>query len=162
MSEQAQTDPGRAHGRFRLTREELLAIHEADSDAAGISASGKGLGYDITEYDDGRIVAWTEVSAQHARKGGTVAGGTIFGFFEALGYMVTLAQSPHGTEAFTIDVSIHFLRPGPLGRFMIEGKALRFGKRSSVVAVTVSSPQVPEGPVASGIVTYAPIFPTTE
>ncbi|HET6966241.1 MAG TPA: PaaI family thioesterase [Acidimicrobiales bacterium] len=145
-------------GAFHLSLEELEQTYTADRKAAGVSSEDE-HGYNITEYAAGRILAWTEVSGRHARKGGTIAGAVLFGFFDALGYMVTLAQSPKGTEAFTTDVSIHFLRPGPLGRFTIEGRALRFGRRSSVVAITVTSPEVPEGPVASGVITFAPVFP---
>ena len=135
-------------------------MYTADSNASGVSSSDEHFGYHITEYEGDRVVAWTEVSMrQHSRKGGTIAGAVLFRFFDAVGYMVTLAQSPKGTEAFTTDMSMHFLRPAPLGRFIIEGRALRFGRRSSVVAITVSSPEVPGGPVASGIVTFAPVFP---
>ena len=153
---------GERRTRSRLTLEELQATYAADSDASGVSSAGDDYGYNITEYDGERVVAWTEVSEQHTRKGGTIAGAVLFRFFDAVGYMVTLAQSPRGTEAFTTDVSMHFLRPGPLGRFIIEGRALRFGRRSSVVAITVSSPEVPEGPVASGVITFAPVFPRAE
>jgi uncharacterized protein (TIGR00369 family) len=143
----------------RLTLEELQDMFTADSNASGVSADDEWR-YNITEYDGDRVVASTELnSLQHARKGGTIAGVMLFRFFDAVGYMVTLAQSPKGTEAFTTDVSINFLRPGPLGKFIIEGRTMRFGKRSSVVAITVSSPQVPEGPVASGVIIFAPVFP---
>lgn len=143
---------------FRLSREELEEMYTADSAASGISADDERR-YHITEYEGDRLVAWTDVSTRHSRKGGTIAGGALFSFFDGVGYMVTLAQSPKGTEAFTTDVSMHFLRPGPLGKFIIEARALRFGRRSSVVAITVSSPEVPEGPVASGVITFAPVFP---
>ena len=76
-----------------------------------------------------------------------------------MGYLVTLSQSPRGTEGFTTDVAIHFLRPGPIGTFIIEGRPLKFGRRSSVVAVTVSLPEVADGPIAAGVVTYRPTFP---
>jgi acyl-coenzyme A thioesterase PaaI-like protein len=56
-------------------------------------------------------------------------------------------------------VSIHFLRPAPVGTFLIEGRPLRFGRRASVVAVTISSPEVADGPIAAGVVSYVPIFP---
>ena len=142
-----------------LTLDELNALYRADHAASGVSSGDSAGPYTITEYTGERIVAWTEVGPSASRKGGAVAGMTIFRFFDAMAYMVTLSQSPKGTEAFTSDISIHFLRPAPVGRFVIDGRPLRFGRRASVVAVTVSSPQVPEGPVASGVVTYAPVFP---
>lgn len=160
MTHQGETNTAsEKRNTFRLTLEELQETYMADSDASGVSSSDEEYGYNITEYDGDRVVAWTEVSMQHSRKGGTIAGAVLFRFFDAVGYMVTLAQSPKGTEAYTTDVSMHFLRPGPLGRFIIEGRALRFGRRSSVVAITISSPEVPEGPVASGVITFAPVFP---
>ncbi len=160
MTHPGETNSSRERpSRFCLTLEELQETYRADSDASGVSSSDEEYGYNVTEYGGDRVVVWTEVSMQHSRKGGTIAGAVLFRFFDAVGYMVTLAQSPKGTEAFTTDVSMHFLRPGPLGRFIIEGRALRFGRRSSVVAITVSSPQVPEGPIASGVITFAPVFP---
>ena len=145
--------------RFTLTLDELREIYRVDQASSGVSAGEVGDVYAITEYDDERIVASTSVGDDNARKGGSVAGLAIFRFFDAMGYLVTLAQSPKGTEAFTCDVSIHFLRPAPVGSFLIEGRPLKFGRRASIVAVTVSSPLVTEGPVASGVVTYAPVFP---
>jgi acyl-coenzyme A thioesterase PaaI-like protein len=56
-------------------------------------------------------------------------------------------------------VTIHYLRPGPLGRVDVEARPLKFGKRASIVAINVYSPAVPDGPIASGTITFAPIFP---
>jgi len=151
------TVPG---ARFTLTLKELREIYNVDQASSGVSANERSDVYEITEYDDERIVATTDVGTDSSRKGGTVAGIAIFRFFDAMGYLVTLAQSPKGTEAFTADVTIHFLRPAPVGSFLIEGRPLKFGRRASIVSVTVSSPLVTEGPVASGLVTYVPVLPT--
>ena len=142
-----------------LTLEELKEAFGSDSSSTGEAVSTGGDWLSIEEYTPDRIVARTEVADEHTRKGGTVAGATIFRFFDAIGYLVMLSQSPKGTEGFTTDVSMHFLRPGPVGTFLIEGRPLKFGRRASVVAVTVSSHEVPDGPIAAGVVTYAPIFP---
>jgi uncharacterized protein (TIGR00369 family) len=142
-----------------LTLEELTEAFGSDSSASGEAVSTAGDWLRIEEYTPDRIVVRTDVADEHTRKGGTVAGATIFRFFDVIGYLVTLSQSPRGTEGFTTDVSIHFLRPGPIGTFVIEGRPLKFGRRASVVAVTVSSPEVSDGAIAAGIVTYAPIFP---
>ena len=140
--------------------EELTEAFGRDSSVTGDAVTTGGDWFTVVEYTPERIVARTEVADEHTRKGGTVAGATIFRFFDTMGYLVTLAQAPKGTEAFTVDVSIHFLRVGPVGVFLIEGHPLKFGRRASVVAVTVSSTDVSEGPVAAGVVTYAPVFPT--
>ena len=142
-----------------LTLEELKQAFGTDSSASGEAVSTGGDWLTIDEYTSDRIVARTEIADEHTRKGGTVAGTTIFRFFDAIGYLVLLAQSPKGTEGFTTDVSIHFLRPAPVGTFLIEGRPLRFGRRASVVAVTISSPEVADGPIAAGVVSYVPIFP---
>ncbi|MGZ4764900.1 MAG: PaaI family thioesterase [Ilumatobacteraceae bacterium] len=144
-----------------LTLEELKEAFGADSSASGEAVSTGGDWLSIDEYTPDKIVARTEIADEHTRKGGTVAGATIFRFFDAIGYLVTLAQSPKGTEGFTTDVSIHFLRAAPVGTFLIEGRPLKFGRRASVVAVTISSTEVSDGPVAAGVVTYAPIFPAS-
>lgn len=142
-----------------LTLEELKEAFGTDSAASGEAVSTGGDWLSIEEYSLDRIVARTEVADEHTRKGGTVAGATLFRFFDAIGYLVMLSQSPKGTEGFTTDVSMHFLRAAPVGTFLIEGRPLKFGRRSSVAAVTISSPEVSDGPVAAGVVTYAPIFP---
>ena len=142
-----------------LTLEELNKAFGADSSASGQAVTTGGDWLLIDEYTPERIVARCDVADQHARKGGTLSGAALFRFFDAMGYLVTLSQSPRGTEGFTTDVAIHFLRPGPIGTFIIEGRPLKFGRRSSVVAVTVSSPEVADGPIAAGVVTYTPTFP---
>src|SRR5689334_14645945 len=147
---------GRRATVLKLTLEELREAFGSDSSATGEAVSTGGDWLNIQEYAPDRIVVRTDVADEHTRKGGTVAGPTIFRFFDAIAYLVTLSQSPRGTEGFTSDVSMHFLRPGPIGTFLIEGRPLKFGRRASVVAVTVSSPQVPDGPIAAGVVTYAP------
>jgi uncharacterized protein (TIGR00369 family) len=144
---------------FTLTLEELNERHRADHAASGVTTGRRGAQLSIDRYESDLIVASTDISDADARKGGTLAGSAIFTFFDSIGYVTTLAQSPKGTEAFTTDVSIHFLRPAPMGRIVVEARPLRFGRRSSVVAVTVSSPNVPEGPIASGHITFAPVFP---
>jgi uncharacterized protein (TIGR00369 family) len=153
------TPERKARRVLTLTLEELKEVFGTDSSATGEAVSTGGDWLSIDEYAPDKIVARTEVADEHTRKGGTVAGATIFRFFDAIGYLVMLAQSPKGTEGFTTDVSIHFLRAAPAGTFLIEGRPLKFGRRASVVAVTVASPEVSEGPIAAGVVTYAPIFP---
>lgn len=143
-----------------LTLDELNAVYRADMAASGVSDKRPGAAPTVVELSRERIVIQVEASDRHTRKGGTVSGATIFSFFDSVGYMMTIAQAPKGSEAFTTDVSIKFLRPGPLGVFIIEGRPLKFGRRASVVAVTVSSPAVADGPIASGDITFAPIFPT--
>ncbi len=153
------TPDRKARCLFTLTLEELKEAFGTDSSASGEAVSTGGDWLTIDEFTPDKIVARTEIADEHTRKGGTVAGATIFRFFDVIGYLVTLAQSPKGTEGFTTDVSIHFLRAVPVGTFLIEGRPLKFGRRASVVAVTISSTEVSDGPVAAGVVTYAPIFP---
>jgi acyl-coenzyme A thioesterase PaaI-like protein len=150
----------RGRGDFTLTLEELGATFSADRAASGVAADDVGDPFEIVEYTRERIVGRTHTTPEHSRKGGTIAGMTIFRFFDSMAYVVTLAQSPRGTEAYTSDVTIQFLRPGPLGPFDIEARPLRFGRRASVVGLTLSSPLVEDGPVATGVVTYAPVFPS--
>ena len=99
-----------AHCLLTLTSEELKEAFGTDSSASGEAVSTGGDWLAIDEYTPDKIVARTEIADEHTRKGGTVAGATIFRFFDAMAYLVTLAQSPKGTEGFTTDVSIHFLR----------------------------------------------------
>jgi acyl-coenzyme A thioesterase PaaI-like protein len=81
------------------TLQELREAFGADSSASGEAVSTGGDWLSIDEYTPDKIVARTEIADEHTRKGGTVAGATIFRFFDAIGYLVTFAQSPNRRRA---------------------------------------------------------------
>ena len=89
-----------------------------DSSASGEAVSTGGDWLSIDEYAPDKIVARIKIADEHTHKGGTVAGATIFRFFDAIGYLVTLAQSPKGTEGHRRAMA-HRKRRTKLARFCI-------------------------------------------
>lgn len=137
------------------TREELEARHQKAT--GGRTGSGV-AGLRIEEYSDERIVARASFEDTHTRPGGMVAGPILFSLADSVAYFVTISRSPKGSDAFTASISMEFLRPAPLGILSVEGRLLRFGKRSCVVDVGIRSDSS-EDLVAHAVVTYAPVFP---
>ncbi len=143
---------------FTMTLAELRDRHESSIAESG-TRSDRSAFLSIDDYGDDLIVASASFLDGHTRPGGTIAGPVLMTMVDTIGFMVTIAQAPPGTETFTTDISMQFLRPAPMGLLVVEGRPLRFGKRSSVISATVRSPQVHDGPVATAVVTFAPVFP---
>jgi acyl-coenzyme A thioesterase PaaI-like protein len=53
---------------------------------------------------------------------------------------------------------MEFLRPASVGVLLVEGRILRFGRRSCVVDTAIHR-SASEELVARAVVTYAPVFP---
>ena len=87
-----------------------------------------------------------------------VAGPILFTLADTMAYFVTIAHSPKGSEAFTASISMEFLRPAPVGVLVVEGRLLRFGRRSCVVDTAIRRAGREEL-IAHAVVTYAPVFP---
>jgi uncharacterized protein (TIGR00369 family) len=107
----------------------------------------------IKECSDERIVAVTLFDDTHVRDGGVVSGPSLFSVVDAIGLLLTLANSPKGSNGFTSALSIQFLRPVPIGEVRVEGRLLRYGRKSCVVDATVFCDQQDQ-PVAQGVVTF--------
>jgi uncharacterized protein (TIGR00369 family) len=87
-----------------------------------------------------------------------VAGPMLFTLVDTIAYLVTISRSPKGSEAFTTSVSMEFLRPAPVGVLIVEGRVLRYGRRSCVVDTAIR-PSGRDESIAHAVVTYAPVFP---
>ncbi len=148
------TDQRAAHGVEVLTHtpEELLARYHKAMGGRPVAA------LEIDEYSAQRIVARARFEDGHTRPGGMIAGPILFTLADTMAYFVTISHSPKGSEAFTASISMEFLRPAPVGVLVVEGRLLRFGRRSCVVD-TVLRQDEREEPVAHAVVTYAPVFP---
>ncbi len=134
------------------TPEELLARYHKAMGGRPVAA------LEIDEYSVQRIVARARFEDGHARPGGMVAGPILFTLADTMAYFVTISRSPKGSEAFTTSISMEFLRPAPVGVLLVEGRLLRFGRRSCVVDTFIRR-SGREEPVAHAVVTYAPVFP---
>ena len=148
------TDHSAAAGVEGLTHtpEELLArYHKAMGPRPAVTL-------EIDEYSAERIVASARFEDGHTRPGGMVAGPILFTLVDTMAYFVTIAHSPKGSEAFTASISMEFLRAAPVGVLVVEGRLLRFGKRSCVVDAAIRRTGREEL-IAHAVVTYAPVFP---
>ncbi len=105
--------------------------------------------------EEGRLVCRRRPHEFDLRPGGIINGPALVSFVDAAGWMMVVAHQPPGTDALTTELSMQFLRAAPAGELRVEVKALRVGGRTNVVDATVSSPVVPEGPVAHAVLTYA-------
>ena len=76
---------------------------------------------------------------------------------DTMGYLVTMSRAPRGSNGFTTAVAMQFLRSAPMGSLRIEGRLLRYSKRSAVVDTLVFSGSV-DDPVAQAVVTYVPVL----
>ncbi|MGE0879711.1 MAG: PaaI family thioesterase [Acidimicrobiia bacterium] len=144
--------------RLTLTREELQAAYDVGMRLSGVSANGDVLPQ-VVELTEERLVVEADYGVSGSREGGTIAGVSMFRLVDTVGYMAVLAQAPKGSNGFTTDVTMQFLRPAPLGKLIAVGRPLKFGKRASIVEVTISSPAVEDGPVAHSVITFVPVFP---
>ncbi len=133
------------------TPEELLARYHKAMGGRPVAA------LEIDEYSVQRIVARATFDDGHTRPGGMVAGPILFTLADTMAYFVTISRSPRGSEAFTTSISMEFLRPAPVGVLLVEGRLLRFGRRSCVVDTYIRR-SGREEPVAHAVVTYAPVF----
>jgi uncharacterized protein (TIGR00369 family) len=134
------------------TPEELLARYNKAMGGRPVAA------LQIDEYSERRIVASARFEDAHTRPGGMVAGPILFTLADTMAYFVTISRSPKGSEAFTSSISMEFLRPAPVGVLLVEGRLLRFGRRSCVVDTRIRRAER-EDLVAHAVVTYAPVFP---
>jgi uncharacterized protein (TIGR00369 family) len=112
----------------------------------------------VKECSEELVVGTARLDDTHQRPGGVVSGPSLFALVDTIAFLVTLAHSPKGSNGFTSALSMHFLQPVHLGEIRVEGRLLKYGKRSCIVdALVFSDAQAP--PVAQGVVTYVPIFP---
>jgi uncharacterized protein (TIGR00369 family) len=146
-----QDDAGSAEA-LTHTPDELLARYHKAMGGRPVAA------LEIEEYSAELIVARARFEDTHARPGGMVAGPILFTLVDTMAYFVTISHSPKRSEAFTASISMEFLRPAPIGILIVEGRLLRFGRRSCVVDTVIRRAERKE-PVAHAVVSYAPMFP---
>ena len=134
------------------TAEELLARYHKAMGRRPVAL------LEIAEYTDQRMVVRAELDERQTRPGGMVAGPILFTLADTVAYFVTISRGPKRSEAYTTSISMEFLRPAPVGILLVEGKLLRYGKRSCVVDTLIRSAEQ-DTPLAHAVVTYAPVLP---
>jgi acyl-coenzyme A thioesterase PaaI-like protein len=111
---------------------------------------------------DDRLVLRREPTPDDLRPGPLWAGPSLLGYVDNAGWMMTVAHLPPGSDAFTVDLYIKFLRPAPVADLIADTRLLRMSKRKADLDIIVSSVEIPEGPVAHATATFAPRPATVE
>jgi len=105
----------------------------------------------VEQLDERRMQLRVEIGERFARPGGTVSGPALFALADAAGWMFAVAHRGAGSDAFTTDISMQFLRPVSIGSVVVESTVLRRGTRQ-VFEVAID-PQ-PDGPAVHAVVAF--------
>jgi acyl-coenzyme A thioesterase PaaI-like protein len=131
--------------------EEILAALVRRRDDANLQAP-----FDIDEMD----LATTRLTVRgradrSVREGGIVPGPVQMAMADCFGWILSVAPLPPGSDALTVDMTVHFLRPLPVGGYWAECDLLSSSRRRSVVSMGLSPG--PDEPVCSAVtMTFAP------
>lgn len=121
--------------------------------AAAMSVSGQqGPPCTIEHLDEQQLRLRAEVGTRWTRPGGTITGPALFGLIDTVGWLMAVAHSGPGTDAFTTDVSVQYLRPVEAGSVEVVGNVLRRGRRH-VFDVSVA-PGV-DGPAVHAVIAFS-------
>lgn len=135
-------------GVLQATVEELQAWFDSRQTSGG----GRLITLELLEED--RLVARRRPQEMDLRPGGIINGPALVSLVDAAGWMMAVAHQPPGSDAFTADLSMQFLRGAPVGELSVEVKALRVAGRTAIVDATITSPAVGDGPVAHAVLTF--------
>ena len=137
---------------LQATLDELQAWFDSRQASGGSRPTERLVTIEVLEQD--RLVARRRPHEFDLRPGGIINGPALVTLVDATGWMMAVAHQPPGSDAFTADLSMQFLRGAPLGDLRVEVRALKVGGRSAVVDATVTSPAVHDGPVAHAVLTF--------
>ena len=112
----------------------------------------------IRELSEDRLVGTTLFDDSHLRPGAVISGPSLFTVVDSMGFLVTVAHSPKGSNGFTSALTMQFLRPAAVGELRAEARLLIYGKKSCVTDVTIFGAYQAH-PVAQAVVTYVPVLP---
>jgi acyl-coenzyme A thioesterase PaaI-like protein len=89
------------------------------------------------------------------RVGGMVPGPVQMAMADCFGWMLSVAPMPPGSDAFTVELSMQFLCPLPIGAYVAECERLRWSAHRSVVTMRIAA--APGQPASSNAtLTFAP------
>ena len=118
-----------------------------------IAASGqKGPPFTIVELTDRQLRLRYDLGQQFTRPGGAITGPALFGMIDTVGWLMAVAHSGPGTDAFTTDVTVQYLRPVSTGQLELVGNLLRRGRRH---VFDVSVNPSPDGPAVHAVIAFA-------
>ncbi|MDO8392710.1 MAG: PaaI family thioesterase [Actinomycetota bacterium] len=118
-----------------------------------IEASGqKGPTFTIVELTERQLRLRFDLGHQFTRPGGSITGPALFGMIDTVGWLMAVAHSGPGTDAFTTDVNVQYLRPVLAGQVELVGNLLRRGRRH---VFDVSVDPGADGPAVHAVIAFA-------
>lgn len=108
----------------------------------------------VMEAAPGFVRMALRTSERHLRPGGIVSGPTLMDLADVAAYAVTLAHIGPVAMAVTNTLTIHFLRPCPMGLVTADARLLRLGRRIVTTEVRIWA-EGPDKTVAHATVAYS-------
>ena len=95
----------------------------------------------IEELTNDHVVvrgSYSQAGRPGATGAGIIPGPVQMAMADGFGWILSVAPLPPGSDAFTIDMSMQFLRPLPVGPYVARCSLLRWSPRRSVVTVDIA------------------------
>jgi len=121
-------------------------------DHAIAAAGQKGPPFTIVQLTDRQLRLRYDLAHEFTRPGGSITGPALFGMIDTVGWLMAVAHSGPGTDAFTTDVTVQYLRPVFTGQLDLVGSVLRRGRRH---VFDVSVDPGPDGPAVHAVIAFA-------
>jgi acyl-coenzyme A thioesterase PaaI-like protein len=123
-------------------------------DEAVIATNGLGLAAQIVEFDTGRLVVTASLD-RYVRPGGTIPGPTQVTRVDGLAWLLLVSHLPDGSDAYTTDLSVQFMRAVPVGEVSAVLHVERLGSSRAVVSTIISSMREPDRPISHVVLGFA-------
>ena len=90
--------------------------------------------------DDHAVVrgSYSQAGRPGATGAGVIPGPVQMAMADGFGWILSVAPLPPGSDAYTIDMSMQFLRPLPVGPYVARCSLLRWSPRRSVVTIDIA------------------------
>jgi len=147
---------------LHYTADELMAYSNVRQNMSGPGALDLDAGDRFPANDtvisllEDRLILRRRPTPDDLRPGPLWAGPSILKLVDHSAWLLTIANLPPGSDAFTIDLYIKFLRPAPYDDLLSDTRLLRISKRKADLDILITSPEVPEGPVVHATATFSP------
>jgi uncharacterized protein (TIGR00369 family) len=115
--------------------DEVLAALVRRRDEANLQAPFDIDGIELTS--DRLTVRGT--ADQSVREGGIVPGPVQMAMADCFGWILTVARMPAGSDALTLDITMHFFHPLSVGPYLADCDLLGWSRRRSIVTMRISS-----------------------
>ncbi|MEM1262150.1 MAG: PaaI family thioesterase [Pseudomonadota bacterium] len=122
---------------------DVLARINQQRSPAVVSLGGHAVAYDETT---GRLELAFDVAPQFANRANAVQGGIIAAMLDAVMGVAVAAGHADMANVPTLDISVSYIRPTPLGKLQCIGEVIRAGRR---IAFAEGSLLTPDGVVTA-------------